>query len=561
MIKLKTIKQKLLFGFSIVLVLVVILGIYNSTVAKQTQSNLESLKEEELSHLLLDNALESNMNLQAAYIRGYFLFGEEQAMQRYMDSRQEGMRLDEEILKVSKNPKIIQATEDKDEWSNLVDEAIVLFKDGNKKAAINILKTEVNPLTDEITDLLKSVAENRATAMEKTAEELIHSSRTMLITTFTLSVIAIIIGVIIAFVTARMITTPIIKLKERMQHMETGDFSLAPLEVSTQDEIKDLVMAANSMSEQFRDVIRQMSEVSEQVTSQSEELNQSADEVRSGSEQVASTMEELASGAESQASRAADLSHMMTAFSKSAETANEDGTMAGSRANDVLSLTHEGAELMHASTSQMERIDAIVKEAVGKMESLDTQSKEISQLVTVIHTIADQTNLLALNAAIEAARAGEHGKGFAVVADEVRKLAEQVSDSVSEITGITSNIQSESNAVALSLQDGYKQVTAGTDQIKETGRTFKEITDAVSSVASSIQSVSENLSEMNKSSQQMGIFSEEIAAISEQSAAGIEETSASSEQTSSAMEEVAGSARDLSVMAEKLNNLVQQFKI
>lgn len=561
MIKFRSIKQKLLFGFSIVLVLVAIMGIYNSTVAKQTKTSIESLKDDQLTHLLLDNQIEANMNLQAAYIRGYFLIGEEHALQRYNDSVQEGIRLDKEILKVSKNPKIIQVTEDKIKWGGLVNEAIELFKSGDKKGAVDMLKTEINPITDEITGSLQTISEKRADEMSQTADDLAQSSRTMLITTSVLSLISIILGIVIAIFTARMITTPIMKLKERMQHMETGDFSMAPLEISTQDEMRDLVVASNSMGEQFRDVIRQMSEVSEQVTSQSEELNQSADEVRSGSEQVATTMEELASGAESQASRAADLSQMMTAFSKNADTANEDGAQAGTRASEVLNLTNEGAELMRASTNQMEHIDRIVKEAVGKMESLDAQSKEISQLVTVIHTIADQTNLLALNAAIEAARAGEHGKGFAVVADEVRKLAEQVSDSVSEITGITNNIQSESNAVAVSLQDGYKQVTSGTEQIKETGRTFKEIMDAVSSVTSSIQSVSENLSEMNKSSQQMGMFSEEIAAISEQSAAGIQETSASSEQTSSAMEEVAGSAKDLSIMAEKLNGLVQQFKI
>src|SRR5690606_30819113 len=102
--------------------------------------------------------------------------------------------------------------------------------------------------------------------------------------------------------------------------------------------------------------------------------------------------------------------------------------------------------------------DQIVQDAVRKVEGLDEQTQQISKLVSVIQDVAEQTNLLALNASIEAARAGEHGRGFAVVADEVRKLAEQVSASIADITGIVTNIQSESNTVSKSLQEGYKEV-------------------------------------------------------------------------------------------------------
>src|SRR5690606_22934243 len=146
---------------------------------------------------------------------------------------------------------------------------------------------------------------------------------------------------------------------------------------------------------------------------------------------------------------------------------------------DVLEMTHEGHELMEGSKSQMENIDKIVRDVVEKVQGLEHSAKKISNLVVVIRDISEQTNLLALNAAIEAARAGEHGKGFAVVAEEVRKLAEGVGSSVTDIQEIVKDIQNETNIVTNSLENGYMEVQQGTKQIQKTGETFETIKNAV----------------------------------------------------------------------------------
>src|SRR5690625_3746532 len=215
---------------------------------------------------------------------------------------------------------------------------------------------------------------------------------------------------------------------------------------------------------------------------------------------------------------------------------------------------------MNASTKQMAKIDEIVQDAVQKVEVLDKNSHEITKLVSVIQDIADQTNLLALNAAIEAARAGEHGQGFAVVANEVRKLAEEVSASVTDITNIVERNHAESNAVTEALHSGYDEVSHGATQIKETGETFNQINTSVMNMAERISVVSGNLSEIVASSQQMNSSIQEIAAISEQSAAGVEQTTASSQQTSSAMEEVVENTNELATLAEDLNQLGHKYK-
>lgn len=373
--------------------------------------------------------------------------------------------------------------------------------------------------------------------------------------------ISIILGVIIIWFSANLITKPIIKVTEQMGYLADGDLTKELLLIKSKDEISRLADAMNLLHNNLRNSMKKVSETSETLTSHSEELSQSADEVKMGSEQVASTVQELAAGSETQANNASELASVMNTFAETVQEANESGLRIEGNSKAVLSMTNDGAELMKQSIQQMEKIHSIVNESVEKVAGLDKQSQEISNLVTVIKDVADQTNLLALNAAIEAARAGEHGKGFAVVADEVRKLAEQVSNSVTDITGIVDNIQKETFIVSDSLKVGYKEVELGKTQIESTGETFEGISVAVTEMVNSITTIGKNLSEISASTQEMNSSVVEIASVSEESAAGIEQTSASVQQTSSIMEEVAGSSKHLANLAEELNTLVREFKL
>ncbi|MFD1173657.1 methyl-accepting chemotaxis protein [Oceanobacillus picturae] len=372
---------------------------------------------------------------------------------------------------------------------------------------------------------------------------------------------SIVIGGVLIFVISRSVSRNLGRVVSISNQIADGNLAVEPMDYKGKDEIGKLSTAINGMTEHLRNVIHQVATVSQTVTSHSEELTQSANEVKAGSEQVAETMQELASGTETQANSASDLAEVISSFTTKVHQANDKGALVQQASNEVMVMTNEGSTLMEDSTTQMVAIDRIVKESVQKMKGLDAQSKEISKLVSVIRDIAEQTNLLALNAAIEAARAGEQGKGFAVVADEVRKLAEQVSVSVTDITGIVTGIQTESNSVAQSLETGYAEVEKGTTQLRTTGETFQGIQLFVNEMTNSVKQISENLSEMATSSEEMNRSIEDIAAISEESAAGVEQTSASSQQTSSSMEEVAGSSEQLAKLAAELNVLVGKFRL
>lgn len=426
------------------------------------------------------------------------------------------------------------------------------YRLGKLQADDKITETVVK--LDTLSETLKSDQENA-----------ISSAKAGLILTLIVLGISILIsaglGIASILFIGRIISNKLGHIVHLSNEIAAGNLNVDAIEYDGNDEIAELSKATNSMKERLQSMIQEISAVSNYVTEKSSELNIAANEVGAASQQGASTMQELSSGAEDQASAATELAKMMDDYLLKVEDATKSGYKIKSASTEVLTMTKSGDTLMRESQEQMTVINEIMKTSVNRVNGLDEQTQKISKLVQVIHEIANQTNLLALNAAIEAARAGEHGKGFAVVADEVRKLAEQVSLSVADITTIVKGIQTESNNVVSSLQTGYTQVEKGTEKIQLTGETFQKIYQAVNMMSANINDISESLDQVSKSSSLMNQSIENIAAVSEESAAGIEQTSAAITQTNHAMEEISDNANSLSELADQLNSMISKFKL
>lgn len=557
----KSIKSRLLTAFSAVVLLVMGLGIYTVISVNAVNQKTQEIVNHDTKLLSIDLKLANLMSDEMSAVRAYVLFGDEKYKQAFLDSTEEGIQLQGEAVKMGASKEFTDLGDQMSSWRENVTAEVFGVYDQNRKdlSALNL-----DALSIEGTQLINKyheIAENREKITQSQGKEIIASGNRTLTWITVVVVLVIVISAIAALVTARIITNPIKLVMERMKLIASGDLSHEPLAVNSRDEVGQLAHATNEMSAHTREMLNGISDVSSSVSAHSEELTQSSTEVNDASRQIAVTMQELTSGIESEANTATDLAMAMERFVEKVEAANERGGAIQTSTKNVIAQTQNGTELMETSAEQMQRIDAIVLEAVSKIKGLDVQTQEISKLVVVIKAIADQTNLLALNAAIEAARAGEHGKGFAVVAEEVRKLAEQVAVSVTDITGIVGTIQSESGNVAGSLEIGYEEVEKGTAQLLTTRKTFAEISSAVNEMARDIGVISVNLSEIAAGSEEMSESVEEIASISEQSAAGVQETSAAAQQTSSSMEEVAGSSAQLAQLAEDLNGLVREFRL
>lgn len=376
-----------------------------------------------------------------------------------------------------------------------------------------------------------------------------------------ITALLIILVLVISVSFSNSIADPIRVAAKSMAALSQGNLRFSVKENKRTDEIGELMKSISVVRKNLHDTLAQVAAGSIDVTAKSEEMTQSSYEVKEGSEQISLAMQDIAQGSERQAISAGRLAEAMRSYAANIGETSEKSSEIEKSSRDVLKMTEEGKALMKSSEEQMMKIDEIVQDAVIKMNELDKQSQEISRLVTVINNIAEQTNLLALNAAIEAARAGESGKGFAVVANEVRKLAEQVASSVTEITGFASNIQTESTNVASSLKDGYAEVKQGTREITLTSETFNKINSSVNVMAENIQSIAEKMSEISGGSQEMNSAIEEIAAVSEEAASSVEQAAATAEQSSASMEEIADAAEKLAELSEELNNRVGTFKL
>ncbi len=557
----KSIKSKIIAAFSVVILLVFLLGIYNYTAIKQINQDTTNIIENDLQQLIANKGMETTMANRISTARGYILSGETNLKERFNEYTEQGMQFEELARSVGVTEEFDDLVDKTVAWRiAIADDVFDVYENGDQMEAVETLN-ELTPMVREIMNGFEELAANSEEEINQHGEGIIDNGERTLTIVVIASTLIVILSIASALITAGVITKPIKTVMERMKLIASGDLSKDDLQTNARDEIGQLVHAANEMANNTRNLLTQINAVSETVTNQSEELTQAANEVKAGSDQVAITMQELATGSETQATSASDLASIMGTFTAKVQEVNDNGERVQEYSNEVLDMTNKGSDAMTATTKQMSKIDRIVQGTVAKVEGLDEQSQQISNLVSMIKDIADQTNLLALNAAIEAARAGEHGKGFAVVADEVRKLAEQVAVSVKDITGIVMNIQSETSAVVESLKDGYTEVELGTDQIRTTGKTFHEINESISKMAENINMVSGNLADIAANTKEMNESIAEIASISEEAAAGVEQTSASTQQTSGAMDEVAGSSEQLSKLAEELNGLVRRFKL
>ncbi|ADU32118.1 methyl-accepting chemotaxis protein [Evansella cellulosilytica] len=393
--------------------------------------------------------------------------------------------------------------------------------------------------------------------------EVVKEARDILITVIAATVIGlfIIAGVILWIAVS--ITKPIKATVYTGNKIADGDFTedIDGRYLKRKDEIGEITRSFDIMKRNLSGMIRNVTSSAEQASAASEELATSATETSESSNQISVTINEIADGASKQSEYTKTILEMMQNTVEDVNKGEEASLKVLDIAKKSSESAHQGDIIAQESVKQLEEVNDQVQETANAVKSLGHRSEEIGDIITVISELAEQTNLLALNAAIEAARAGEHGKGFAVVADEVRKLAEQSAHSATQIRTLIEGIQSETNQIVLKMEENLSSVQSQMNVISKVGTSLKDIVSYTKGTEDMSNDTKEVLANVLYNSQKVLASIEEISAIIEQSAASSEEVAASSEQQSATVEEITASAATLAKMAEELTEEVSKFKL
>lgn len=554
-----------MLSFGLVLLVSSGLAIYSMINTQKANELAKSLILEESQQLNDLQDLRFYMAERLRLVNEYMLDGSPQAKESFESNVQLSKQLEKKLLTNVAGTKdensVKKVISDSVKWNEvMMKDAFDVFDSGEKRQAF--LNVGSEKFKAELTmTKLKALADEKNKSVEQLGEEIISNGNQVQLWTMILTIIVIGISVLVAFVLMKSIHDPIRRLSERIQLVAEGDFSQTDMKVTSNDEIGELTITFNRMVKELRALISQAYETTTQVSASAEDLTASSEETAQGAESITYSIQEVAASSHKQLESVNETIHTMNTLATIQETLTLSSEELEASANMVDGVSKNGNQVVQHAIKQMTHIHDSVLEVSGVIDNLGSQSKEISQITKVITSIADQTNLLALNAAIEAARAGEHGKGFAVVADEVRKLAVQSKSSSNEIIDLILKIQSGTNQAVKAMEKSTLEVENGSIAVNEAGRSFTQITHSITDIRKTIQSIHQYVQKMTESSKYVTANIEVLTEIAKVNSNSSHAVAASAEEQLATMEEIASSVQAVNEMAINLKDLLRKFTV
>ncbi|MEA5113599.1 MAG: methyl-accepting chemotaxis protein [Geobacteraceae bacterium] len=440
------------------------------------------------------------------------------------------------LQELEKDPQGLKLLEDSKTMISLAsranDRVISLIMAGRNQDAVSVLMKNAQPLMQNVQktfDAQVKYQQEKVAAAYKSAVERYETQRLIMIVC---GALAFVVGLWGAVFFVKNFVTRINRVSEQMERVADGDLS-TKIQIFCKDEIGDLGRAINRMLEAMHEMVSSIRDTAAQVASASTQLYATSEQIATGAEEVAAQAGTVATASE-------EMSCTSSEIAKSCLMAVESSKQAGDSAS-------AGSIVVQDTVLEMNRIADRVKESAQTVESLGARSDQIGEIVGTIEDIADQTNLLALNAAIEAARAGEQGRGFAVVADEVRALAERTTKATKEIGAMIKAIQMETKGAVASMEEGVREVEKGTVDAAKSGEALREILEQANTVTMQINQIA-------TAAEQQTATTNEITSNIQQITDVVQETAKGSQESASA-------ANQLSQLAEQLQQLVDTFRL
>jgi methyl-accepting chemotaxis protein len=484
----------------------------------------------------------------ATVLRGYALFHDDgkqrEALKR--DWQDTWVRLNADMTKINKFAQTFHNKEDVSRVQ-LLNEKLAAFygvqlqaldlmgrqEKGNEERAVEILKGPATSLGADITNIGRDVCRAAEETMRHAVEQMneARSATELALVISTLG--AVIVGSFLSVVVSRRLALRLAAVAARAKAIAMGDLSGCELAIFSHDEVGRLTAAVNEMQDNLRELLRR--------------IEGNAQSVANASGEISSASAQTAQGASTQSDQATQIATAMQEMSSTVVEVSSNSARAADATRQAGQLARQGGEIVDQALASMRSLADFMNATARKLDELDKSSDKIGNVIKLIDEIADQTNLLALNAAIEAARAGEQGRGFAVVADEVRKLAERTTKATKEIAEMIAAVQSETRTAVDSMRTGTKQIDVGVRITGQAGNSLAEIITAAQQAGDMVAQIATATTQQTSTTEQIKSTVESIAKITRESAAGAQQS--------------AGACQNLANLASELQELVNQFKL
>jgi len=535
-------RTKLALGFGVLLGMLTLLGgvVYYSLsrVASVTEEANTATQKEQLASQL---EIATRKQIQAA--NDHTFTGDAASLSRYQQSKDE---VGERSAALSQ----ILASEDHKnrEEKNLLDK-------------LNQSVQQISALTDLQIDLRRQSRNYEATdsafspkeelAIQQIADDAAHleaweekqertaleAERSAESTASQVTIILVVCGLLVGLITAtlisRSITSGLSHMLRTIEQVASKNLGIPDIPITTYDDIGKACEALNSMKNNLRELINSIASTAQHVASTSEEISVQASR--------------SAESARGQSSQRQNVESLMQEMMSAVQSVSDNSKGASESSQKAAEAARRGGQVVEETLATIRGLADSSKSTSARVNALGESSVRITTIVGVIQDIADQTNLLALNAAIEAARAGEQGRGFAVVADEVRKLAERTTNATKEIASTVSSIQSETSDAVRAMEIGTREVESGVDKTSASGAALRDIIEMSTGVGNMIAEIASSAANQLDAAQQVNTSLSEISNLARESSAGADET--------------ASACSDLSRLAADLHSLVNQFHL
>jgi len=539
MFKNLTIGKKLGVGFGVIIVSIIILGVITLFQLNQIRVNINDIDEriDKLNNAYIAKDCIKNI---LATIPDFILSEhaqERENMKKLIDENsakyKEKLEAIRKITHTEEGKKLLDNIENTiKEAVPYINKVLELASLGKKDEAKKIYDEQVKPRTVKIFQAFDEEVAFHEKGLNKRMKEVISLIMREIVIFIIITAIVVALGIFFSTFISRSVRKPVAELKGVLEKVAQGDLSV-DIKVESKDEIGMISQSLKDALSSIKSLIAKSKTISSSLASSSEELSATTEEISRNLKSQTERASQIASAAE-------EMSQTVVDIAKNASNIAEVSvTTAG--------VAKEGKDMTIKTANEIKVIEGAISKLSEVINILGDRSRQIGEIVTVIKDIADQTNLLALNAAIEAARAGEQGRGFAVVADEVRKLAERTAKATDEIAEMIRGIQSEVDVAEGSMEDATKKVASGVELSQKAANILGQILGKAQELQSMIQQIASATEEMSSVTDHI---TQDIGSIAE-----------GSKQISLAVDQSAQTASDIARLGGELNTAIGRFKV